>query len=165
MKKIAVIGIPGGGKTTFSKKLSEILGIEIIHLDKEYWDKNWKRKFADKDWEDFQKQLIKNDSWIIDGNYTKTVDIRIEGADTIFLFDIPKIKSLFRVHKRLFKKPTDKEEGAKEKVRLELIKFILKYPRRKTRDKVLSVSEIKDVFIIKNDRQSKKILEKIKSEK
>lgn len=161
MKKIAVIGIPGGGKTTFSLKLQKITGIDLIHLDKEYWSKNWKRKFSDEEWVKHQKELVKRDSWIIDGNYTKTIDIRISEADTIILFDIPKIRALFRVFKRLFKKPIDKEDGTKEKVRFELLKFIWKYPKQKTTDKVLAVKNQKNIFIIKNNKQAKNLLKKL----
>ena len=40
-KRIIVIGSPGSGKSTLSRNLSEITGIPLIHLDKEFWNYDW----------------------------------------------------------------------------------------------------------------------------
>ena len=36
MKKIMVIGCPGSGKSTFSKKLHRIINVSLFHLDMMY---------------------------------------------------------------------------------------------------------------------------------
>jgi len=41
MKKILVIGSGGAGKSTFAKRLGELLSIEVIHLDALYWQPGW----------------------------------------------------------------------------------------------------------------------------
>ena len=41
MKKISVIGSPGAGKSTFSKGLSNDIGIKIYHLDRLFWKPGW----------------------------------------------------------------------------------------------------------------------------
>ena len=40
MKQIIIIGCPGSGKTYFAKQLSEILQIELFHMDNIYWKKD-----------------------------------------------------------------------------------------------------------------------------
>lgn len=40
-KRILVIGSPGSGKSTFSRKLAEITEIPLVHLDKEFWNYGW----------------------------------------------------------------------------------------------------------------------------
>lgn len=40
MKKIAIIGISGTGKTMVAKEISRILHIPVVHYDKFVWDKN-----------------------------------------------------------------------------------------------------------------------------
>ena len=67
-KKIAVIGCPGSGKTTFSKKLADITGLPLYHLDLIYWKSDathlQRREFKQK-----QEEIVSNDEWIIDGNF------------------------------------------------------------------------------------------------
>ena len=40
-RKILVIGSGGAGKSTFARRLSEILGIDVVHLDALYWKPGW----------------------------------------------------------------------------------------------------------------------------
>ena len=41
MKKILVIGSGGAGKSTLARRLYEMTGIEIYHLDKIFWQPGW----------------------------------------------------------------------------------------------------------------------------
>ncbi len=88
MKKIIVIGCPGSGKTTFAEKLNKCTGIPLYYLDA-IWHKPDKTHISR---EDFDKRIIEifnEDKWIIDGNYKRTIDIRLKACDTVFLFDLP----------------------------------------------------------------------------
>lgn len=86
--KIIVIGCPGAGKTTFSRKLAETTGIELFYLDSIWWRKSGghisRGEFVKK-----QGEILKKESYIIDGNFRRTLEMRIKAADRIFLFDIP----------------------------------------------------------------------------
>jgi adenylate kinase family enzyme len=41
MKRVLVIGSGGAGKSTFSRRLGERTGLEVIHLDVEHWRPGW----------------------------------------------------------------------------------------------------------------------------
>jgi adenylate kinase family enzyme len=42
MKRIMIIGIsPGVGKSTFARRLGELLQVEVYHLDAYFWKPNW----------------------------------------------------------------------------------------------------------------------------
>lgn len=100
-RRIAIIGSPGSGKTTFAVKLHEILGLPLYHLDRyfrvpdEIWDKT--------DYEDVGKrmrELADRDEWIIDGNYNRTMDIRLKRADFVIYFSHPTKECLKRARQR-----------------------------------------------------------------
>ena len=88
MKKIIVIGCPGSGKSTFSARLHNITNIPLYHLDMIYWhsDKTTVEKpvFLDK-----LHTILQGDSWIIDGNYASTMELRLSACDTVFFLDYP----------------------------------------------------------------------------
>ncbi|MCM1286636.1 MAG: hypothetical protein NC227_10830 [Bacteroides sp.] len=87
-KKIAVIGCSGAGKSTFSRKLAEFTSLPLYYLDMIYWRKDC----THVDREEFirrQQKIMKNDSWIIDGNFRKTLEYRIANAELINFFDLP----------------------------------------------------------------------------
>ncbi len=86
MKKIIVIGCPGSGKSTFSKKLSEKTAIPLYHLDMMYWNED--KTIVNKNI--FLERLgavLQKDEWIIDGNYISTMEQRIVACDTVIFLD------------------------------------------------------------------------------
>jgi adenylate kinase family enzyme len=162
MNKIAIIGIMGSGKSTFAKNLGDILGIEVIHLDKESWLPGWKEKYTKQEWELFQREITQRPQWIIDGNYQSTLDIRLSAADTIVYFDFPKIFSIYRVIKRSFFRgqPFDKAQGVKEKVSVNLIKFIMKFPKKKIKQ-MLGLYTSKKIIVLRNQKDVSELLKTI----
>ena len=88
MEKILVIGSPGSGKSYFSKKLSKILNIPVYHLDLIYWHENWV-SMPKEEFEKKQNEIMEQDNWIIDGNYQRTLEIRLKNANKVFFLDLP----------------------------------------------------------------------------
>ena len=116
--------------------------------------------------EEFDKRLekeINKDSWIIDGNYNRTITRRIEKSDTIIYLDYSRLTCIIGVIKRIIKYRklvrSDMGEGCFEKFDLEFIKFIWKFneENRKRYYNILSKLENKRVFIIKNRKELNKI--------
>lgn len=88
MSKIIVIGCPGAGKSTFSRKLSEVTGIKLHYLDM-LWHKPDKTHISREEFDIELEKIMTNESWIIDGNYTRTLEARLKECDTVFLLDYP----------------------------------------------------------------------------
>jgi adenylate kinase family enzyme len=82
MKRIAIIGSCGAGKSTLARQMGTILGLEVIHLDSFFWKPGWVET-PRVEWRSTVENLVKRETWIIDGNYGSTFDIRLEAADTI----------------------------------------------------------------------------------
>ena len=86
--RVIVTGMPGSGKSTFSKALSTRTGLPLIHLDLQYWKPAWVRP-SDDEWRLKQRSLLAGDAWIADGNYHETLDLRLERADTVVVLATP----------------------------------------------------------------------------
>lgn len=88
MKKVIVIGCPGSGKTTFAEKLRDKTGLPLYYLDA-IWHRSDRTHISREDFDARIKEIFAEDEWIIDGNYSRTIESRIKATDTIFLFDLP----------------------------------------------------------------------------
>lgn len=86
--KILIIGCPGAGKSTFARKLSQITGLPLYHLDM-VWHKPDKTTSDTETFDKKLKEILLTDSWIIDGNYKRTLETRLELCDAVFLLDFP----------------------------------------------------------------------------
>lgn len=88
MLKIIVIGSPGAGKSVFSQKLKNITHLPLYHLDMLYHKKDGTH-ISKEELEEKLKNIFKEESWIIDGNYQRTLELRLKECDTVFLLDFP----------------------------------------------------------------------------
>lgn len=86
MLKVIVIGSPGAGKSVFSQKLKDITGLPLYHLDMLYHKKDGTH-ISKEELEDKLKNIFKEKNWIIDGNYQRTLELRLKECDTVFLLD------------------------------------------------------------------------------
>ena len=88
MRKVIIIGCPGSGKTTFAERLHHITGIPLYCLDA-IWHKPDQTHISREDFDKAISDIFNTSEWIIDGNYNRTMDMRLQQCDTVFLFDLP----------------------------------------------------------------------------
>ncbi|MBN2858464.1 MAG: AAA family ATPase [Candidatus Delongbacteria bacterium] len=166
MKRILVIGCGGAGKSTFAKELSAKLGIEIIHLDCHFWLPGWETVEKDK-WDKLTDQFIARDEWIMDGNYSSTMDKRIDRADTIIYFDFPRWRCLYNAFMRMLKGKIFKKErpditiGCNERFDMEFYKWIWNFNKNNRTGNLARLEQVKaskNVHIIRNYREKKELL-------
>ena len=106
MRKIIVIGSPGSGKTTFAEKLCERTGLELFHLDA-IWHKPDRTHIPRDEFDVRLGEILSGDSWIIDGNYSRTLEVRLAACDTVIFFDLPVSVCLEGAVSRLGKERND----------------------------------------------------------
>jgi adenylate kinase family enzyme len=134
VKKVLVIGSPGSGKSVFSSRLGKITGLPVIHLDRLYWRPGWIEPTKDI-WRPQLEGLLSRDSWIIDGNYSGTMDVRLEHCDTVIFLDLPRHLCTWRVFKRFLdhrggQSRADMADGCPEKLDLAFLRWTWRYPER-----------------------------------
>jgi adenylate kinase family enzyme len=133
MRKVLVIGSGGAGKSTFARRLGGRLGIEVIHLDALYWRPGWSET-PKAEWAETVAEVARRDAWVMDGNYSGTLDIRFEACDTLIFLDMPRRVCLWRVVKRFLvyrgRTRPDMAAGCVEKIDLEFILWVWNYPKR-----------------------------------
>ena len=88
MKKVIVIDCPGSGKTTFAEKLNKCTGLPLYYLDA-IWHKPDKTHISRDEFDERIREIFNTHEWIIDGNYNRTIEMRLQQCDTVFLFDLP----------------------------------------------------------------------------
>lgn len=88
MNRALVIGCPGSGKSTFARRLRDKTGLPLFYLDQIYWRAD--RTTVDRETFDRQlKDILTRNRWIIDGNYLRTLPLRLLYCDTVFFLDYP----------------------------------------------------------------------------
>ena len=106
MNKVLVIGCPGSGKSTFARALQSKTGLPLIHLDL-LWHKPDKTTVTREEFDARLAEVLRGKQWIIDGNYNRTLNIRLQACDTVFLFDLPTEVCLSGAQSRIGKQRAD----------------------------------------------------------
>ena len=87
-RRVAVIGCPGGGKSTFSRSLRDATGLPLYHLDAIFWRPD-RTTLPREEFYPLMQEIIARDEWIIDGNYRSTMEWRIKACDLVVFLDFP----------------------------------------------------------------------------
>ena len=106
MLKIIIVGSPGAGKSTFARKLRDITGIPLFYLDM-LWHKPDRTTVTQEEFYNRPNGILQKDRWIIDGNYQRTLEPRLQACDTVFLMDFPLETCISGAESRIGKKRED----------------------------------------------------------
>ena len=106
MNKAIIIGCPGSGKTTFAEKLQKSTGLPLYYLDA-ICHKPDKTHIPREEFDKRIGEIFEKPQWIIDGNYKRTIEMRLKECDTVFLFDLPTEICLQGVTERIGKGRND----------------------------------------------------------
>lgn len=168
MKRVVIIGSPGTGKSTFARKLAAKTGLPLIHIDFYYHDPS-KDYYHDKPaWRALITKMATEDQWILDGNYGKTMSQRMQRADTIFYFDMPRRTALWGVIKRRLNAyrtvREDMPHGWKEQTGWSFLKYVWTFRKTYTAgtQRLLAENTDKQVVVFKNHKQADAYLQMLR---
>ena len=114
MRRVAVIGSSGVGKSTLADALAAALDVPVIELDALMHGPNWTpmptREFRAK----VMTAMVEADEavggWVVPGNYRTVADITQRSADTIVWLDLPRRVTMWRLLKRSVRRSVTREE-------------------------------------------------------
>jgi adenylate kinase family enzyme len=164
MRKVLVIGSSGAGKSTFARRLGEVSGLPVIHLDRLFWNADWVETPKDQ-WRERVADVLKGESWIIDGNYGGTMEMRLEACDTVIFLDLPALVCTWSVLKRviLYREDTrpDMANGCPERFDWEFLKWTWNYPVRSrpgVEERLAKVRDRKRIITLRSRREMEDFL-------
>lgn len=162
MLKIIIIGSPGSGKSTFARKLRDITDIPLYYLDM-IWHKPDRTNISQEEFDTQLNDILQKDRWIIDGNYQRTLETRLEKCDTVFLMDFPIDVCLSGAESRIGKKREDLpwiEHEFDEKFR----QWIIDFPENRLTQiyqKIEKYRHNKDIIIFKSRKEADEYLDSL----
>lgn len=163
MKKILVIGPSGAGKSYFSKELSKVTGLPLFHLDNIFWRKD-RTHITREEFDSKLLEILNKDKWIIDGDYSRTYELRIQYCDIIYFLDFSLEDCLKGVESRLGKVRED-IPFVDEEFDSEFKEWIINWFKDK-RPWVIHLEEKfkeKNFIVLKNRNEVNEYLNKIKN--
>lgn len=166
-KRIMIIGSAGSGKSTFARELTKITKLPLTHLDIHFWNDGWVQSPKDEFYA-WQAELIKDDEWIIDGNYGGSMELRLERVDTIINFKLSKLVCAASYLKRIVtgRKRADMPKGCGEYLDWGFLHYIWNFPKNsvvRNEEKIKRHPHVK-LIEFATRRQSKKYLKELKNE-
>jgi adenylate kinase family enzyme len=167
VKRVAVIGSGGAGKSRFARELGERTALPVIHLDRLYWKPGWV-PMPEDEWRAVHAELIEPDRWIIDGNYGSTMEQRIAVADTVVFLDLPRLDCIRGALQRQWRwrrggRP-DAAEGLRERIDLKFLWWIFRYPDTRRPGVLARLAKLPtttQVIRIRSRREARMVLDRL----
>ena len=164
MERVIIIGCGGSGKSTLARQLGEKTGIPVIHLDQIFWSPgSWQH--LEK--EEFDAQLAKElekPQWILDGNFDRTLPMRLEKCDTVIYLDYNRFVCIWSWLKRVITNwgttRPDMGPNCNERFDPEFAKWLWNFNKknRKRYHDLLAQQKDKEIHIFKKRRRLRKFL-------
>ena len=132
--RILVLGPSGAGKSTLAREIGARLGLPVVHLDALFWEPGW----VESDETVFRARIaaaVATDAWVIDGNYSRHLDMRLARAHAVIWLDLPRSvyfpRAVWRSIKNYGRERADVGLGNKERFEIAFFKdFVWAYPTR-----------------------------------
>jgi adenylate kinase family enzyme len=133
-KRVVILGPSGAGKSTLARRIGERVGLPVVHLDAIYWSPGWVPTEVSQ-FRDRVAEAAAGDAWVMDGNYTRHLDLRLPRAEAVIWLDLPRYvyfpRSVWRAIRNLGRERGDVGPGCPERFELSFFRdWVWTYPTR-----------------------------------
>ncbi len=130
LRRIAILGGGGAGKSTLARQLGEALGLPVIHLDRLAFGPGWTRRAAEALQADLVRPL-EGGAWIVDGTYAEASALTLPAADLVLWLDQPAWRRLFRSWRKTVSHRhcprSDRPDGCEERFGWRYARMVLSF--------------------------------------
>ena len=134
--RILILGCPGSGKSTFARALAAKTELPLVHLDNVWWRADGTHISRDE-FDLALSELLRGEKWIMDGDYSRTYEVRVRAADTVIFLDYPEAVCMAGIVARVGQKRPD-IPWTESALDPELVALVQNY-RRDNRPRILSL--------------------------
>jgi adenylate kinase family enzyme len=127
VERILVIGCSGSGKTTLARRIARQLALPHHSIDRVFWQPGW----VEPDKAQFEAALAAlcaKPRWVMDGNYSRTLPLRLRYADCVLWLDVPRqlciARALWRFITHIGRVREDMGPLCPERIDLEFLRWI-----------------------------------------
>ena len=107
-QRINIVGSSGSGKSTAGKVIAKKLRYPYVELDEIHWKPNWTES-TEEELSFNLKRSLEGESWVLDGNYSRTVPIKWKRVQLVVWLDLPYWLILCQVFSRTIRRSVTKE--------------------------------------------------------
>ncbi len=145
LRRIAIIGISGSGKTTFARKVAQELNLPLFHADAVEWLPDWQLR-PDADIARIYMTWIEKEAWVIEGWVDVARASRLSAANLVIDLDYSRWRCAWHEFTRMLRRETRPEmpENCSDRFTTANLKRALWKQERPTIAAVISAAEIKE---------------------
>lgn len=173
IKRIAIIGNAGSGKSVLAQKLHTRTKLPLYHLDKYFWQPGWQHPNLEE-YKKIHDALCDKEAWIIEGMNFRCLEYRLQRAELIIFLDIPRYICIWQVIKRTWKyygkETPSSAPGCAERFNWKFVKFLVwiwNFPNyladRKALELLKKYADQKKIYRLKSKKEIDEFVYIIKS--
>jgi adenylate kinase family enzyme len=165
-----VVGPGGAGKTTLARRLGGLLELPVVHLDQLYYASGWSGMDED-DWGRIQRDLAREERWIMDGNYARPMEPRLRVADAVIFLHMPASVCAERMLRRWWRsirrQPPDLPEGMRHRINRRTLWYAMRRRRWPVPPALVRLRHDRPdvVHILRSPSQIRDLLDRVASER